>query len=75
MVGAHPCLMCSQEGDLDNRSYQRRTVLNVCVCVCMRACIGVSAQWSVLFQILFHSEALMDLNVLRQALSDGLTQS
>lgn len=65
MVGAHPCLMWSQEEDLDNRSYQRRTVLSVCFCVC--------AQLSVLIWILFHSWTLGNLNELQHALSDGLT--
>lgn len=69
MVGAHPCLMCSQEGDLDNRSYQRHTAL--CVCVRAQACVCLC----VLFQILFHSQALMDLNVLCHRLSEGLTLS
>ncbi len=41
MVAAHPCLMCSQEGDLDNRSYQRHTALCVCVYVCRRVCLCV----------------------------------
>lgn len=41
MVGAHPCLMCSQEGDLDNRSYQRHTARSVCVHVRRWACMGV----------------------------------
>lgn len=58
MAGAHPCLMCSQEGDLDNRSYQRHTAL--CVCACMGVC--VHGRVSFLFRILFHSEALMDSN-------------
>ena len=41
MVEAHPCLMLSQEGDLDNRSYQRHTALCVCVCTCTGVCVFV----------------------------------
>ena len=39
MVEAHPCLMLSQEGDLDNRSYQRDAALCACACVCVCACV------------------------------------